>query len=116
MILASLGMALYQSLAYYAAHTVSASFIGIIASVIPLLTLVLNVPLLSHRLILGIVMGSLLSFAGIPASVFAPNLWILAVKHLGAGTASVFMNLAPVFTLAIAVCVHSAGGDKREVE
>lgn len=190
MVLASLGMALYQSLAYYAAHTVSASFMGIIASVIPLLTIVLSVPLLSHRPTLGIVMGSLLSFAGllwlvsggqpyslishgieagewmmlvaavsyalygvllkrwpidlgtwqslymqifigvllllpnflmvegsqltahnfgliafagIPASVFAPYLWILAVKHLGAGTASVFMNLAPVFTVAIAV-------------
>ncbi|MGL4276470.1 MAG: EamA family transporter, partial [Morganella morganii] len=43
-ILGFLGMGLYQSLAYYAAYTVSATFMGIITSLIPLLTVVLSIP------------------------------------------------------------------------
>ncbi|WP_268648167.1 EamA family transporter, partial [Escherichia coli] len=45
----------------------------------------------------------LVLFAGIPASIIAPFLWIQGVMRLGANTASIFMNLAPVFTAAIAV-------------
>lgn len=40
-ILGALGMMLYQSLAYYAAHSVSATFMGIMNSLIPLLTVVI---------------------------------------------------------------------------
>jgi drug/metabolite transporter (DMT)-like permease len=42
-------------------------------------------------------------FAGIPASIMAPYLWIQGVMRLGANTASIFMNLTPVFTAIIAV-------------
>lgn len=42
-ILGALGMVLYQSLAYYAAHTVSATFMGVLNSVIPLLTVILSI-------------------------------------------------------------------------
>lgn len=45
----------------------------------------------------------LVLFAGIPASIIAPFLWIQGVMRTGANTASIFMNLAPVFTAAIAV-------------
>jgi drug/metabolite transporter (DMT)-like permease len=45
----------------------------------------------------------LVLFAGIPASIVAPYLWIHGVMRLGANTASIFMNLAPVFTAIIAV-------------
>ena len=39
LVLAALGMVLYQCLAYYAAHTTSATNMGVIGSLIPLLTL-----------------------------------------------------------------------------
>ena len=42
LILGLLGMVLYQSLAYYAAHSVSALFMGILNSLIPLLTVVIS--------------------------------------------------------------------------
>jgi len=190
LILGLLGMVLYQSLAYYAAHSVSALFMGILNSLIPLLTVLLGVWLLRVAPTVGIAIGSLLSlgglvwlvssgqpgqllqhgigkgelmmfaasasyalygvltkrwaiaipnwqalyvqilfgvllllpnfllaqdvalnghniplvlFAGIPASIIAPYLWIQGVMRLGANTASVFMNLAPVFTAIIAM-------------
>ncbi|OKB66264.1 multidrug DMT transporter [Serratia marcescens] len=190
MILGLLGMVLYQSLAYYAAHSVSALFMGIIVSLIPLLTILISIVLLRIAPTVGVLLGSILSFggliwlvsggqpgvllqhgigkgelmmlaatasyalygvltkrwaialpnwqslyvqiffgvllllpnflmaqdvglnghnlplvlfAGIPASIIAPFLWIQGVMRLGANTASIFMNLAPVFTAAIAV-------------
>jgi drug/metabolite transporter (DMT)-like permease len=190
MVLGMLGMVLYQSLAYYAAHSVSALFMGIIVSLIPLLTILISIVLLRVAPTVGIAIGSLLSlagliwlvsagnpaellqhgigkgelmmfaataayalygvltkrwaiglpnwqslyvqilfgvvlllpnflmaqdvaltsqniplvlFAGIPASIVAPYLWIHGVMRLGANTASIFMNLAPVFTAVIAV-------------
>jgi drug/metabolite transporter (DMT)-like permease len=173
MILGLLGMVLYQSLAYYAAHTVSALFMGIIASLIPLLTVLISLVVLSVVPTVGIAVGSLVLqqgvgmgelmmfaasasyalygvltkrwaipvpnwqslylqiifgvvmlvpnflmandvqlnehniplvlFAGIPASIIAPFLWIKGVHHLGANLATIFMNLTPIFTAVIAV-------------
>lgn len=190
LILGLLGMVLYQSLAYYAAHSVSALFMGIIVSLIPLLTILISIWLLNVAPTLGVMIGSVLSlggmvwlvsggqpglllehgigkgelmmfaaaasyalygvltkrwaipmpnwralyvqilfgvvlllpnfllapdigltreniplvlFAGIPASIAAPYLWIQGVMRMGANTASIFMNLAPVFTAVIAV-------------
>ncbi|HEI8866507.1 DMT family transporter [Serratia sp. AKBS12] len=190
LILGLLGMVLYQSLAYYAAHSVSALFMGILNSLIPLLTVLISIWLLRVAPTVGIAIGSVLSlgglvwlvssgqpgqllqhgigkgelmmfaasasyalygvltkrwaiaipnwqalyvqilfgvllllpnfllaqdvalnghniplvlFAGIPASIIAPYLWIQGVMRLGANTASIFMNLAPVFTAIIAV-------------
>lgn len=190
LVLGLLGMVLYQSLAYYAAHSVSALFMGILNSLIPLLTVLLSIPLLRVAPTLGVLLGSLISFsgliwlvsagqpralleygmgggelmmiaastayalygvltrrwaiplpdwqslymqiafgvllllpgfiltpdvslnahniplvmfAGIAASLIAPYFWIQGVMRLGANTASIFMNLAPLFTAAIAV-------------
>ncbi|CAI1786473.1 DMT family transporter [Serratia plymuthica] len=190
LILGLLGMVLYQSLAYYAAHSVSALFMGIIVSLIPLLTILISIVLLRVAPTVGVAIGSVLSFggliwlvsaghpgellqhgigkgelmmfaaaasyalygvltkrwmialpnwqalyvqilfgvvlllpnflmaqdvglnsqniplvlfAGIPASIIAPFLWIQGVMRLGANTASIFMNLSPVFTAVIAV-------------
>ncbi|KQN47026.1 DMT family transporter [Rouxiella silvae] len=190
MTLGLLGMVLYQSLAYYAAHTVSALFMGIIASLIPLLTVLISLVVLSVVPTVGIALGSIVSlggliwlvssghpqmllqqgigmgelmmfaasasyalygvltkrwaipvpnwqslyvqiifgvlmllpnflmannvqlnsqniplvlFAGIPASIIAPFLWIKGVHHLGANLATIFMNLTPIFTAVIAV-------------
>lgn len=190
MILGLLGMVLYQSLAYYAAHSVSALFMGILNSLIPLLTVLISIFVLRVAPTVGIALGSILSlgglvwlvsagqpglllqhgigkgelmmfaasasyalygvltkrwaiplpnwqslyvqivfgvalllpnflmahdvqltsqniplvlFAAIPASIAAPFLWIQGVMRLGANKASIFMNLAPVFTAIIAV-------------
>lgn len=190
LILGLLGMVLYQSLAYYAAHSVSALFMGILNALIPLLTVLISIVLLRLAPTLGILLGSLLSFgglvwlvsqghpqqllshglgkgelmmfaastsyalygvltkrwaitlpnwqslyvqiifgvllllpnfllaqdvslnvrniplvlfAGIPASIIAPFLWIQGVMRMGASTATIFMNLAPIFTAVIAV-------------
>ncbi|MFK8258057.1 DMT family transporter [Erwinia sp. AnSW2-5] len=190
LVLGLLGMVLYQSLAYYAAHSVSALFMGILNALIPLLTVLLSVVIMRLAPTLGILLGSLLSFSGlvwlvsegnpaqllshglgkgemmmfaasasyalygvltkrwaiplpiwqslwmqiffgvllltpnflmapdvslnthniplilfaaIPASIIAPFLWMQGVMRMGASTASIFMNLAPIFTAIIAV-------------
>ncbi|MCD1124868.1 DMT family transporter [Jinshanibacter sp. LJY008] len=190
LILGFLGMALYQSLAYYAAYTISALTIGIFVSLIPLLTVLLSIVILKTPPTLGVVIGGLLSFcglvwlisggnpagllsigvgkgelmmltaatayalygvltklwsiplsnwqsvyiqsffgmllllpdflmtddislnahniplvlyAGIPASVIAPFVWIQGVMKLGASKAALFMNLTPVITAIIAI-------------
>lgn len=190
LILGLLGMVLYQSLAYYAAHSVSALFMGILNALIPLLTVLLSIVILRLAPTLGILLGSVMSFGGlvwlvsrgnpaellthglgkgelmmfaastsyalygvltkrwaiplpnwqslwmqilfgvillipgflmapnvslnmqniplvlfaaIPASVIAPYLWIQGVMRMGASTASIFMNLTPLFTAIIAV-------------
>lgn len=190
LVLGLLGMVLYQSLAYYAAHSVTALFMGILNALIPLLTVLIGMVVLRLAPTMGILLGSLLSFgglvwlvsqgnpqqllthgpgkgelmmfaastsyalygvltkrwamtlpgwqslyvqiifgvllllpgflmapdislngqniplvlfAGIPASIIAPFLWIQGVMRMGANTASIFMNLAPVFTALIAV-------------
>ncbi|PHM63584.1 DMT family transporter [Xenorhabdus ishibashii] len=190
LILGSLGMVLNQSLAYYAAHTVSATLIGIFTSLIPLLTVIISIFALRVTPTVGITLGTVLSlfglvwlvskgepfsllqqglgigevmmfiaaasyalygvltkrwaiplpnwqslyvqigfgallllpnfmmtddiqltadnislvlFAGIPASILAPYLWIQGVIRIGANMTSIFMNLAPVFTAIIAI-------------
>lgn len=65
MILGLLGMVLYQSLAYYAAHSVSALFMGIIVSLIPLLTILISIVLLRIAPTVGVLLGSILSFCGL---------------------------------------------------
>ncbi|PHM38352.1 DMT family transporter [Xenorhabdus innexi] len=192
LILGLLGMVLNQSLVYYAAHTVSATLIGILTSLIPLLTIILSIFVLRVTPTVGILIGtafslfgliwlvgkgepstllqnglgigdvmmfiaaaayalygvltkrwaiplpnwqalyiqigfgvllllpnfimtedvrltsdniSLVLFAGIPASIIAPYVWIQGVTRLGANMASIFMNLAPVFTAIIAIAV-----------
>ncbi len=64
-ILGALGMMLYQSLAYYAAHSVSATFMGIMNSMIPLLTVIISIFVLRVIPTVGIVLGSILSLSGL---------------------------------------------------
>lgn len=64
-ILGALGMMIYQSLAYYAAHSVSATFMGIMNSLIPLLTVVISIFVLRVIPTVGIVAGSTLSLLGL---------------------------------------------------
>ncbi|AWQ18014.1 hypothetical protein NB724_000835 [Pantoea ananatis] len=87
MVLGLLGMALYQSLAYYAAHSVSALFMGIIAALIPLLTVLLSVVILRIAPTVGILAGSLISFCGLIWLVSAGNPDQLLHHGIGAGEA-----------------------------
>ncbi|MBO9538272.1 DMT family transporter [Herbaspirillum sp.] len=65
LVLALLGMVLFQSLAYFAAATSSATSMGIIASLMPLLTLLLSIQLLSEPPTVGTVAGGVLSLFGL---------------------------------------------------
>jgi drug/metabolite transporter (DMT)-like permease len=64
-VLALFGMVLYQCLAYYAAATSSAMNMGMIASLMPLLTLLLSSWLLRDRPTWGTLLGGLLSLSGL---------------------------------------------------
>ncbi|MBZ6067292.1 DMT family transporter [Aeromonas schubertii] len=81
LILAALGMVLYQCIAYYAAHQTSATNMGVIGSLIPLLTVVLGALFFGHRPGHRAVVGVLVSLFGV--------LWLLgqgqplALLHAG---------------------------------
>lgn len=204
-VLGLLGMAAYQGLAYFAAETTSATKMGFVVSLVPLLTMALSSLLLAEAPTLGMVGGGALSlfglalllgqgdplapfsgglvpgdgmmliacvaysgysvllrrwpmplpawpslylqiafatlfllpgwmlapavahsmtaigmilYAGIPTSILAPFLWMEAIRLLGPSRTSLFINLSPVMTAAIAVAVlseslhpyHLAGG------
>lgn len=64
-VLGLLGMVIYQSLAYYAAYLTTATHMGIIGSLTPMMVLALSISLLGQRLTLGAVLGSLLSIMGV---------------------------------------------------
>lgn len=85
LLLGLLGMVLYQSLAYYAAHSVSALFMGIIGALIPLLTVLLSVVILRIAPTVGILFGSIISFAGLVWLVSEGNLPLLLSHGLGKG-------------------------------
>lgn len=193
LILGLLGMVLYQSLAYYAAQTLSALMIGILNSLIPLFTILISLFVLRIVPTVGLAIGGTMSFfgitwlisggypsrllseginsgealmlmaavayalygvlvrkwqinlptwqslyiqitfgvilllpnfiitamhsevslnmqslpmvlyAGIPASVIAPVLWLHGMNRLGANKTTNFMNLMPIFTAIIAI-------------
>lgn len=73
-VLALLGMALNQSLGYYAAATISAVNLGIHNALIPMLTVLLSIFMLKEKPTMGIAVGSLLSFTGL--------LWLISGGHI----------------------------------
>lgn len=64
-VLASLGMVLNQCLAYYAAHTTSATNIAVFLSLMPLFGLFLAVPILGSPLQKKALFGAFISFSGL---------------------------------------------------
>ncbi len=73
-LLGLLGMSLYQSLAYFAAHTVSATSMGLILATMPLLTVLLAFPVLNTRPTATLLVGAVVSLAGLA--------WLLAAGDL----------------------------------
>lgn len=63
--LALLGMVMYQSLAYFAAATSTATSMGMIASLLPLLTLLLSSLFLGEPPTIGTLLGGILSLFGL---------------------------------------------------
>ncbi|MDC7708677.1 DMT family transporter [Vogesella indigofera] len=78
-VLALLGMVMYQCLAYYAAHSTTATNMGVICALIPLLGLLLNGVVFRQRIAPAAMFGVALSLAGVlyllghgdPASLLA---------------------------------------------
>ncbi|GFN45595.1 integral membrane protein [Candidatus Regiella insecticola] len=85
MTLGLLGMVLFQSLAYYSAQSVSAVFIGIFSSVIPLLTVLISIIILRTAPTLGVVLGSILSLVGLVWLVSAGDPTQLLHQGVGSG-------------------------------
>ncbi|QKJ87970.1 DMT family transporter [Paramixta manurensis] len=90
LILGLLGMVLYQSLAYYAAHSVTALFMGILNALIPLLTVLISIVVLRVAPTLGILIGSILSFGGLVWLVSQGNPHALLTHGLGKGELMMF--------------------------
>lgn len=97
-VLGVLGMAVYQSLAYFAASITSATNMGIILSLMPLMSLTLSIAWLGQRLTFGALFGALVSFVGVLEVVSAGQPTALLQQGLNHGDL-----LMLVATLAYAV-------------
>ncbi|MCX2897204.1 DMT family transporter [Pseudomonas mandelii] len=97
-VLGVLGMAVYQSLAYFAATLTSATNMGIILSLMPLMSLAMAIISLGQRLTAGALAGALLSFAGVLVVVSSGSLGVLLEHGVNLGDAMML-----VATLAYAI-------------
>lgn len=88
-----LGMAVYQGLAYSAAHYTSATNMGIILSLLPLTTLALAVAVLGDALTAGALAGGLLSIVGVLVVVGHGSVMHLADQGIGIGDAMMFVAM-----------------------
>jgi drug/metabolite transporter (DMT)-like permease len=84
-VLGMLGMALYQSLAYYSARTVTATSMGLILGAMPLLTIIISIPLLRMRPTPMVALGALISFTGLAFLISAGHPASLLTHGVGAG-------------------------------
>ncbi|MDF3932093.1 DMT family transporter [Pseudomonas citronellolis] len=84
-VLGLLGMAVYQSLAYYAAALTSATNMGIILALMPLMSLGLASALLGQRINAGGVLGALLSLLGVLLVIAHGDLAGLLHQGIGLG-------------------------------
>jgi drug/metabolite transporter (DMT)-like permease len=97
-VLGVLGMAVYQSLAYFAANLTSATNMGIILSLMPLMSLAMAIISLGQRLTMGALAGAVLSFAGVLVVVSSGSLGTLLEHGVNLGDAMML-----IATLAYAV-------------
>lgn len=86
-----LGMVIYQSLAYYGAHYTTATHMGIIGSLTPMLVLALATMFLGHRLTQGAVWGTLLAIAGVVLVVSSGQPSHLLTEGLNVGDVMMFV-------------------------
>lgn len=86
-VLGLLGMVIYQSLAYYAAHMTSATHMGLIGSLTPMMVLALSTAMLGQALSRGAVLGSLLAIAGVALVVSSGDPATLLTQGVNGGDA-----------------------------
>lgn len=84
-VLGVLGMAIYQSLAYFAAPKTSATHMGIILSLMPMMSLGMAIAALGQRLTRGALFGALCSFLGVLLVVSHGDLSTLAQQGINMG-------------------------------
>lgn len=97
-VLGALGMAVYQSLAYYAAHRTSATNMGIILSLMPMMALALSIAVLGQRLTFGALAGAAVSFVGVLFVISGGEPASLLHHGVGSGDA---MMLVATFAYAV---------------
>ena len=93
-VLGVLGMAVYQSLAYFAAPKTSATNMGIVLALMPIMSLILAMSALGHRLTVGAVVGSLLSFLGVLIVITSGDLTTIAQQGINSGDAMMLVAVA----------------------
>jgi drug/metabolite transporter (DMT)-like permease len=109
-VLGLLGMVVYQSLAYYAAYLTTATHMGIIGSLTPMMVLALSIVLLGQRLTAGAVAGSLVSIAGVAVVVSSGDLGTLLKSGANMGDA---LMLLAMLAYAIYVILLKRWGMKN---
>ena len=97
-VLGLLGMAVYQSLAYFAAPKTTATNMGIVLALMPVMSLVMAMLTLELRLTMGAVVGSLFSFMGVLIVITSGDLTSLAQQGINGGDG---MMLVATFAYAI---------------
>lgn len=102
-VLGLLGMVVYQSLAYYAAYLTTATHMGIVGSLTPMMVLALSIVLLGQRLTLGAVTGSLLSIVGVVVVVSSgqPQAMLQGGANLGDGLMLLAMLAYAVYVILL---------------
>lgn len=104
MLAAALAYALYSVLLrrwHVGLPSWQSTYIQAIAALCVMFALLLRLPL--HDALPNRASLPLIAYAGTLASVVLPFFWMQGVKHLGPNRCSMFMNLLPVATAAIAV-------------
>jgi drug/metabolite transporter (DMT)-like permease len=86
-VLGVLGMVIYQSLAYFAAPKTSATHMGIILSLMPMMSLGMAIVALGQRLTLGAIFGAVCSFLGVLLVVSHGDLRNLMQQGINLGDA-----------------------------
>ncbi|MDR2325640.1 MAG: DMT family transporter [Acidovorax sp.] len=92
-VLGTLGMVVYQSLAYYAAHMTSATHMGLIGSLTPMMVLALSTIMLGQRLSWGAVVGSLLAIFGVATVVSSGDPASLLTQGINGGDVLMFIAM-----------------------
>ena len=86
-IMGTLGMAMFQSLMYFAAQYTQAANIGIIQALIPAISLMLAMTMLGQRLTRAAVIGALTAFIGVLLVVSNGDLWSVVQQGVNRGDA-----------------------------
>lgn len=96
--LGCLAMALFQTLAYYAAETTSATNMSIIQALMPIMSISLAVLFLGQKLTKGALVGCIISFAGVLLVVTGGDIMSLAKQGIGMGN---LLMIIAIFSYAV---------------